>query len=172
MVRLTNEQGLLVLGVLKALDPDPKVVKLVEQLEEQLSTPQHDHDLIDTVVRLIGPGGRRQNIYASTERLDQLRTAILSPRELMKLSAEASKPNCTSCGRVLQDEHIMSMVGSNTYCVKCFVPTAIHCNRCDSPLSVYDSLTRLINRARKDCGTCASRAANAANSFSTLGGNI
>lgn len=150
MVRLTAEQGLSIVEVLERTGMYPG---LVEQITDQIKAVNYDNDLIDTISRILGTRGRALNII-NDAKLEQLRAAIFSPRELMRLKEMKDNIVCRDCSRPVMDETVVIYINGSVYCTACYIPPQVSCQNCNNPVNVYDPMQRLIRKATKECEHC------------------
>jgi len=156
MIRLTNEQGMVLLDLIEKSGDVSLIDTMGKQVSDQLSAPSHEADLIDTISKVISQRGRVRNILTD-DRLDVLRSAIYSPRDLMRFNSVADSISCSNCGHALKDEHVAAVVAGSIYCSSCFTPTNIDCIACRGSISFYEPLRKLMVKHRKDCEHCAAR---------------
>jgi hypothetical protein len=162
MIRLTNEQGM---ALLDLIDRDPSgslaIGEIGTLIRDQIASPTHEVDLIDTIAKALGTRGRVRSIF-SDDKLELLRSAIFSPRDLIRLNSQASGCVCSNCSQPLKDEHMVGVVGENIYCTSCFTPTMTTCVHCKGSISLYEQLRKFLSKLYKDCERCVEIKANRA----------
>lgn len=152
MIRLTDEQGRL---VVEALRQHGELPGTCEQIDEQLANPQHDADVVSTVQSMIGDRGLVRQIFTD-HKLEALRVAIFSPRELMRLRQTAGMLACQSCGRDVVDEQVVTFVGGVLYCNLCVLPRMARCHSCAGDfIDVSVAVRTAVNKATKACAKCS-----------------
>ena len=156
MIRLTVEQGMLLLDLIEK-SGDVSVRDTVGKLiSDQVAAPSHESDLIDTIARVINQRGRARNVMTD-ERLEVLRSAIFSPRDLMRFNATVDAVCCASCGNSVRNESMVGIIDGNAYCSLCFTPTNITCTGCRGSIYIFDSLNKMMKNLRTKCDACAEK---------------
>lgn len=159
MIRLTNEQGMTVLNALQAAG-DPSLEPVTQLIQDQIARPSHEMDLVDTVAKVIGSRGRVRNVFTD-DKLETLRSAIFSPRELMRLRDQVDQMHCAGCAIPLREEQLIGTVGEQIFCTRCMIPAYTVCGH-GHLLDIQDSVSRLHRKAVKDCSACAQMRADEA----------
>jgi hypothetical protein len=155
MIRLSNDQALTILNLIKnfATTPGHPLDNIMQNIQDQLASTTHDTDLVDTVARLIGDRGRARNLLTDPK-LELLRQAIYSPRELMRLRQVADRMACSSCSNEIQDEQAVCFVGTVLYCSTCIIPSVAACSNCHHAVSIHKALSAAIKKGTAGCEHC------------------
>ena len=154
MIKLTEAQGAMLLSLVTQTGDESLINGIGAQITDQIDNPNHDKDLVDVVAKLVAANGQRARAFITDEKLNALRAAVFSPRELMKLKACMNVSNCVSCGRQLDDESLVTFLGGELYCSLCYTPTTAKCHGCGEAMSIYEALRNFIGRMSKKCKKC------------------
>lgn len=151
MIRLTDSQGHWLLGLLETIRPAPsnstetEAIDLRRIISEQLNTPSHFDDLIDTVARLLAD----PRIHMLKEaHLESLRRSILSPTELVRFrGASKHTLDCDTCGHgPIHDYESVTLVRGRINCHRCAYPEYVMCHQCRQ-LVMVNGMNKSIQRA-------------------------
>ena len=133
MIRLDNRAGELLLDLTHAIEreaanlPAPfnefDWARLRQSIREQLNTPEHAVDLVDTISSHLLHRGNRSGIVG--DNLRRFQQALLMPSELSKLRALGTDTiSCRSCGRAPSYMEMLTMTPSGEIvCSLCDMPT-------------------------------------------------
>jgi hypothetical protein len=155
VIKLTATQAGLLLSYWRGGGAVESTAAAFEQIEEQLNNPNHEADLIDTIVKLLTM--RNAKLVSGPAVLENLRKAVLSPKELARANALMNTAqNCIKCNRQLIDGETVTIIEQTMYCVSCYPPSVVYCVGCKNHISV-NSISRVITKEIKGCGICKER---------------
>ena len=161
MIRLTNDQGIMVLDLLdgpEARKLSDREAKLSDQIREQIDHPDHQKDLVETVAALMTSSRARIVLHGTL--LQTLRDALLSPRELASLKTLVKTYQaCGKCGKRIYDGEMMTMAEQGAYCNNCAPPLSYPCSHCKLSIVVPSGVSRVLTKRSKECNCRTSGAA-------------
>lgn len=152
MIRLSHDDARQLVDLLRSA-PGAPFEHIAVTLREQLESPNHCNDLVDTVAAVLMDGKYRAS------HLDLLRRAILSPRELTTFKATLKKNRtCARCSQELLDYESVTMVSGDVHCYRCAYPEYVRCATCHEAVPV-EGIQRTIQRHLQR-HTCSPRPAD------------
>lgn len=148
MIRLPQHMALAVLRDFE--DRYGKNNEVVQTITDQISNPRHFSDLVDTICAVLGAPNAKLVLNGIV--LQQLRTAIFSPRELATVSAKTKTwQACSNCGAEIAQGEIATFRKQNPLCYKCGLPTLIRCNTCKDYHEIPTGVVRVLTKLFKEC---------------------
>ena len=165
MIRLTEEQGKVVLNYLQKLQtmlPIPENSGTLEEVLLQLSQQVRDYaengnserTLIDTIASFIGDQDAPR---LNGDILHALRNALLSPKEWRKLDALRDNRDCSRCGHRFSTAELAVLMGDKFVCFTCTTPYFYACKVCKSGVVRITNKLLQVMMARS-CGCRTSKA--------------
>ena len=156
MIRLTVQQGEWlhdIMNMRKLDEGSPMETAVYAAVREQLSAPNYESDLIELVADVVSK--RNSPSYVSGERLEQLRKAVLSPREMATYRTMMREPlnTCVMCGRKIVDGEVCSHTSGRVICLKCHAPKTVTCNN-GHRLTLPSHFMKIINKLTRECVLC------------------
>lgn len=120
-------------------------------LHEQILAPEHEEDIFQRIEKiLLHP--QAQGILGG-DRLDALRKALFTPREIAKLDTAIRGIFCVNCGAAIPDDASATSHGGNVFCTGCIRPVfyACDCGRYHEVAKGFGNMSRRVTKACLRC---------------------
>ena len=157
MVRLQADQAHQVMRWLmdvipRATEIPEPIKRTLEQIDEQINNPRHADDLFDRIAAILLTPSHKSLLTGNSKVIQQLKEAVLSPRELAKMSAiSRTFQACTTCKKAILNGEVASLHGQLPYCYACMPPNLMSCGKCATAHPLPVGATRIMTKVLKEC---------------------